>query len=299
MAYLHDFAAHIEQRGFDSLWVPEHITFFDEITSRYPYTASGVAPVPADPSFPDPFITLAVAATNTERLLLGTAVVILPERHPLITAKQGATVDLMSGGRFVLGVGVGWMREEYEALGVPWHDRGQRCTEYVEAIKVLRTADRSTFKGSTVGFCQAVSYRKPVQAPHAPIYVGGNSAAALRRVAALADGWFGWALSPDDLTATRRRLAGLTEAAGRPAEAVTVQVGLMYRGEPQEIATDVRALWRAGADRVVLSLPFTAVDYRAKVDALAATSSEPTYRVGSWVSLAGSRSRSTTAPRPV
>src|SRR5438552_3870915 len=107
----------------------DYLTFFDKITSRYPYSAFGVAPVLPDPGFPDPFVTLAVAATSTEHLLLGMVVVIFPECYLLITVKQNATINVINADQFLLGVEVGWMREEYDTLSMPWEDQKQRCTE--------------------------------------------------------------------------------------------------------------------------------------------------------------------------
>src|SRR5262249_26307655 len=144
-AYIQEFATKAEAVGFESLWVPEHVVFFDEYDSRYPYNETGTLNLGSNPGIFDPFLALTVAAVATTGLRLGTSVLLIGERNPLITAREAATLDQISAGRFLLGVGVGWSREEYLALGVPWERRGDRCDEYIQVMKELWGAPRSSF----------------------------------------------------------------------------------------------------------------------------------------------------------
>jgi probable F420-dependent oxidoreductase len=269
LAYVGGLAQTVEGLGFDSLWMPDHLAFFDRIESRYPYASSGVPPVPGNPGFPDPYVMLALVGAATRRLLLGTAVLILPQRHPLLTARQSATLDRITGGRFILGVGVGWLREEYDALGVPWERRGERCAEYIDAVKSLWTTDRSTYVGSTVAFQNAISYPKPARDPHPPVYVGGNSSAALRRAAHQGDGWFGWGLELSEIEDRQDRLRTLLDAVGRDPGELVIQVGLQHFGSPDDLVPYTRGLERLGVDRLVIASPLTSDGYISQLERLA------------------------------
>ena len=171
-----------EQCGFATLWAGEHIVMVDRPDSVYPYADDGRIEVPSDADWLDPLALFAFLAATTSRIRLATGVLLLPEHNPLIVAKHAASVDVLSGGRLTLGVGIGWSAEEYAALGVPFRGRGARNREYVEAMRLLWTDDRSSYTGEYVNFEQVRCYPKPVQ--HAiPIVLGGNGARALDRVA--------------------------------------------------------------------------------------------------------------------
>lgn len=142
-------ASTAEARGFARLWVGEHVVLVDEPRSRYPYAADGSIPVPADADWLDPLLTLAFAAAATSRIELATGVLLLPEHNPVLVAKQAATLDVLSAGRFTLGVGVGWSAEEFAALGVPFARRGRRTAEYLAAMRVLWSDDVASFEGSS------------------------------------------------------------------------------------------------------------------------------------------------------
>ena len=165
-----------EAAGFDSVLAVDHVVFPDNYTSTYPYSATGRLPVGRGGAFPDPLIWIAYAAAVTTRLRFLTGVVILPQRNPLVLAKQVATLDYMSGGRFELGIGVGWLKEEFQAMGVPFERRGRRADEYIAAMKALWAEDGATFSGEFVSFKEVSCNPKPVG--RVPIVVGGHSEAA-------------------------------------------------------------------------------------------------------------------------
>jgi probable F420-dependent oxidoreductase len=255
-AFVQELATTAESLGYESLWVPEHIVFFDQYDSRYPYNESGLLEVGADAGLFDPFLALTVAAVATTRLKLGTSVLLIGERNPLITAREAATLDQISDGRFLLGVGVGWSEEEYIAVGVPWERRGERCDEYIRAMKELWTAPRSTFQGEFCAFQDVISYPKPVQQPHLPVVVGGNTPPALRRAARWGDGWFGWNLTLDELDTTVQTIDKLLAANGRSRDGFVIQVGLAHGGG-DGLREYVSACASLGLDRVVLGLPLS------------------------------------------
>ncbi len=177
-----------EERDFHSLWVPEHVLFFRDYDSHYPYAEDGR--IPGDPDgVLDPFSALTFVAAHTSRIRLGTGICIVPQRHPVYTAKQVADLDYLSGGRVDFGIGVGWLAEEFDALGIPFEDRGPRTDECLAAMKALWAGDPAEHAGERFAFSGALMNPKPVQRPHPPILVGGESRPAFRRVARHAQGW--------------------------------------------------------------------------------------------------------------
>ena len=190
-----------ERCGFATLWAGEHVVMVDRPDSVYPYADDGRIAVPSDADWLDPLALFAFLAATTSRIRLATGVLLLPEHNPLIVAKHAASVDVLSGGRLTLGVGIGWSAEEYAALGVPFRGREARNREYVEAMRLLWKDDRSSYTGEYVQFEQVRCYPKPVQRP-IPIVLGGNGARALDRV-----------------RARRRRLVRLQSDARRTARA--------------------------------------------------------------------------------
>ncbi|MET0701200.1 MAG: LLM class F420-dependent oxidoreductase [Mycobacterium sp.] len=184
-----------ERVGFATLWAGEHVVMVDDGASPYPYSDDGKIAVPSAADWLDPLIALSFAAAATTTIELATGVLLLPEHNPVLVAKQAASLDKLSGGRLSLGVGIGWSREEFAALGVPFADRGLRTVEYVEAMRALWRDEIASYHGEFVSFDGIRVNPKPVRGGHLPVIVGGNSDAALRRVAAWGDGWYGFNLA--------------------------------------------------------------------------------------------------------
>jgi probable F420-dependent oxidoreductase len=220
----------------------------DQSASRYPYSDDGQIAVPSTADWIDPLIGLSFAAAATSTIGLATGVLLLPEHNPLLVAKQAATLDVLSGGRLTLGIGVGWSREEFDALGVPFERRAARTAEYVAAMRTLWRDDVASFDGEFVGFDSVRVNPKPAGADGIPIVVGGNSDAALRRVAAWADGWYGFNLA--DVDEVVERLGYLNQQCaerGRDRREVRVCVALR---DPS--VDDIGPLTDIGVDELVL-----------------------------------------------
>jgi probable F420-dependent oxidoreductase len=228
----------VEERGFGSLFVGEHTHIPVDTKSQYP--AGGEIPGKYYRTL-DPFVTLAVAATVTDRILLGTAVVLISERDPIVTAKEVASLDLVSGGRAVLGVGVGWNLEEMANHGTDPKTRGRLVTERLKAIRALWTEEEAEFHGRFVDFDPVFAWPKPVREPHPPIYVGGG-AAAFDRIAEVGDGWL--ALPFHDVAQMREQLR---EKAGRDVPVTVLDIA----HDPAKLAS----LAETGVERVLLELP--------------------------------------------
>ena len=251
-AWLTAFARHAEAVGFESIYAVEHVVVPSDYAPRYPYGGkSGHMPLPSDCDLPDPLHWLAFAAASTEQLRIGTGVLVLPEHNPLVLAKRLATIDALSGGRLQLGVGVGWMREEAEAVGIDFATRGRRADEMIEAMRALWREDEPTFKGEFFSFERARCHPKPVQPGGVPIHVGGHSAAAARRAGRLGDGFHPLGLEGDALVARLADMRRSAEAAGRDADAIelTLSAGLL----PQVDDAAVERLRAQGAQRVILA----------------------------------------------
>src|SRR5687767_1604016 len=197
-----------EESGFHSRWAPEHVVLFEQYESKYPYSQDGRMPVSSTTKFLDPFLALTYAAAHTRTIRLGTGVCLLPERNPVVTAKEVASLDVLSGGRFDFGVGIGWLEEEFAGVGVPWERRADRTREYLAAMKTLWADEESGYQGEFVTLPKARMHPKPVQKPHPPIVFGGESAPALRRVGEIGDGWFGFNVKADDAPSRVERIRG-------------------------------------------------------------------------------------------
>jgi len=242
-------ATRAEQLGFESVWVPEHLVLPKHFESRYPYSEDGLPPV--EPSAPmlDPLILLTHIAAATSRIRLGTNIFILPLRHPLVTARMAMSLDVLSGGRLSLGIGVGWLEEEFRAAGIDFRTRGSRTRECVLALKALWTQAEPEFHGRFFEFGPVKFEPKPVQMPHPPILFGGESETALRRAAALGDGWYGVAHDPESAVQRVAKLRVLLAEAGRQDEAFEVTVG--HNGGPLD-GDALRNYADAGVDRVTV-----------------------------------------------
>jgi probable F420-dependent oxidoreductase len=214
----------IEERGFTSVWSAEHVVLFDSQNSSYPYTEDGKPPFEPEDNFLEPFSALSCIAATTTKLRLGTGICILPQRNPVYTAKQVADLDVISGGRFDFGIGVGWLAEEFEALGVPFEHRGSRTNEYIEIAKSLWSDGPSQYDGKYYSLAECHQYPKPIQKPHPPLLIGGESGAAIRRVAEYGDGWFGFNLSPEGTRAGIEKLQPLLVEYGRTMVEMQINV---------------------------------------------------------------------------
>lgn len=241
-------AAAAERYGFATLWAGEHVVMVDESTSRYPYTADGVIAVPAQADWLDPMVALSFAAAATTSIDVATGVLLLPEHNPVRLAKQAASLDTLSGGRLTLGIGIGWSREEFDALGVPFERRGARTAEYVTAMRTLWRDDLASFDGEFVSFDRVRVNPKPLRERRIPVVIGGNSDAALRRVATWGDGWYGF--NVDDVSAVAERLSRLRilcAEAGRDVGELRTAVALR---DPEP--SDVAELEAVGVDELVI-----------------------------------------------
>ncbi len=237
-----------EASGFATLWAGEHVVMVDRPASRYPYSQDGAIAVPAGADWLDPLVALSFAAAATRSITLATGVLLLPEHNAVMLAKQAASLDVLSGGRLSLGVGIGWSREEFAALGIPFERRGARAAEYLHAMRVLWRDDVASFDGEFVSFSDVRVNPKPVRDRRIPVIVGGNSDAALRRVATMGDGWYGFNLADPEAVVERiERLSALCAEAGRELRDLYLAVAL-EGGEPDDGA----ALREIGIDELVL-----------------------------------------------
>jgi probable F420-dependent oxidoreductase len=217
-------AAAAEEAGFESLWTVEHVVVPSGYQSAYPYSATGKMPGPEDSPIPDPLIWLAYVAAASTTIKLATGILILPQRNPVVTAKELATLDRLSGGRLMLGVGVGWLEEEFDALGVPFERRGARTDEYIRALRTLWTEEKATFDGEFVSFTDCILRPQPTNGT-VPIHIGGHTDRAARRAGELGDGFFPGSSSPDDLAALLEVMRSAAEAAGRDPDSIEVTAG--------------------------------------------------------------------------
>ena len=246
---------HAEAAGFESLWGGEHVVLPTTIESPYPYTADGKIPAAPDTPIPDPLIWLAFAAAAAPSMRLGTCILIVPQRNPLILAKELATLDRLSGGKVELGLGVGWMKEEFDALGVPWERRGARNDEYIAAMRALWAGPHAEFHGEFVDFPPVTCSPRPVQAS-IPILVGGDTDVAIRRAARLADGYFPGEGDPDRLAALIARVREAAEREGR--DPASIEIDAMFTQHLGDPLAGVEQLTAIGVDRVMVPAFFYA-----------------------------------------
>jgi probable F420-dependent oxidoreductase len=272
---LRSLAQRAEDLGFDSIWVSDHIILPRQVDSFYPYAADGVPTFKPDESYYEPLAALNFLAGCTQRIRLGTHVLILPYRNPVLTAKILSTLDVLSGGRVILGAGVGWMEEEFLALGLDtFHERGAVTDEYIQLYKELWTKDEPVFNGKYYQISGSGFQPKPVQKPHPPIWIGGHTGPAIRRAAKYGDGWMPIGLrppailEPEELAEKIARLRTLTVEAGRPEDAVDVTFSTdvifdksagpsrrMVTGAPEQIAADLRQYQDLGVKNFILTFP--------------------------------------------
>jgi probable F420-dependent oxidoreductase len=247
--YLDALGRAADTRGFHAIWLAEHVVLFDDYASRYPYSPDGKIPAGGENGILDPFDTIGFLAAVTKRIRLGTGVCLVPQRNPVYTAKDVATVDWLSNGRVDFGVGIGWLAEEFAALGVPFERRAARCREYLEVMRRLWCDPVSEYAGRFYRLPACRQYPKPVQQPHPPIWFGGESDAALRRVADLGQGWYPFSIEPDVLAGRLRDLERLLTERGRKRADIQVNVCPYLRPADLDL---VRRYRDAGADQVTL-----------------------------------------------
>lgn len=257
-----------ETRKFHSLWLPEHVVFFREHASRYPYSPDGR--IPGNPTGAmEPFVALTWLAAHTRTVRLGTGICLVPQRAPIYTAKQVADLDFLSGGRFDFGVGIGWLREEFEALGVPWAARAARTRECIEVMKTLWCDEVSSFSGEFYELPECLQNPKPVQQPHPPIHFGGDSEGALRRVAELGQGWYGFQFAPtNDLRKHIGRLETLLDEAGRRLSDIQISIAPPSR---QVTRDEARSYADMGVNQLLLPIAAGRIErFEAAADEAAA-----------------------------
>ncbi len=241
-------ARRAEELGFESLWVPEHVMLPVASSTKWPGSTEGAIPkVYAD--IADPFVALARASGVTERLMLGTAICLVPERNPLLLAKEVASLDMFSGGRFLFGIGAGWLREELELLGGDFDRRWGQTKEAVLAMKEIWTRTESEFHGEFYDFPPVYSFPRPVQRPHPPVLLGGMAERVFKRVAEWGDGWIPNRVTPAEVREGRARLDELAQAAGRDPSSIEITVS----GQPPDAGL-IEEYGEAGADRVIVRL---------------------------------------------
>jgi len=242
-----EFARLAEHHGFESLWVVEHVIMPVSYDSVYPYDPSGRTPFSAQTVQPDPLIWLSHVAAATERIRLATGVLVLPQRNPLVLAKELASLDRLSGGRVELGIGLGWVREEAEAVGTDFDNRGRRADEYVDVMRTLWREPVARFDGEFVRFADVVSEPRPAQDGGVPIVVGGHTRAAARRAGRLGDGFFPLGVTPDKMNELRRFMNDAAHDADRDASAIEITTVAAPDEKGLEYA---RAL---GVDRMIVA----------------------------------------------
>jgi probable F420-dependent oxidoreductase len=239
-----------EEVGIESLFTVEHVVVPQGYQSEYPYSPTGRMPGEESSPIPDPVLPLVYAAAISEKLRLGTGVMILPQRHPAYVAKEIATLDLLSGGRALLGVGIGWLREEFETLGIPFRERAPRTEEAIRAIRVLWKGEAESFEGRFYRWGPVYSQPRPVQPGGVPILVGGHVEGAARRAARFGDGFFP---ANGDLKVLPGLLAALSDECGkigRKPEEVEITTGAPVRD-----LDDVKRYEDLGVSRLVMGPP--------------------------------------------
>jgi probable F420-dependent oxidoreductase len=238
-----------EELGFESFWCAEHPFIPVHSTSRFPGSEDGVIPESYS-HFVDPFVALARASGATKTIKLGTGIVLVPERHPLLLAKEISTLDLFSSGRFLFGIGAGWLREETQIMGGDFDHRWTQTRESILAMKELWTKPAAEFHGKYYDFPLVKSFPKPLQKPHPPVLLGGSAKNILERIIAWGDGWLPNRVTPEKLREGRATLDRLAKDAGRDPSKITISV----HGQPADRDL-LRRFHDAGANRVIVRPP--------------------------------------------
>jgi len=245
-----EFAQAAEAAGFESLWTVEHVVVPSGYDSPYPYDPSGKMPGGEDFPIPDPLIWLSYVAAATTRINLATGILILPQRNPVVLAKELATLDHLSNGRMILGIGVGWLEEEFDAIGVPFAERGRRTDDHVAAMRALWTEEKASYHGEFTNFDNCISRPQPAQGS-IPVHIGGHTDIAAKRAGRLGDGFFPGKGSHEELARSFDLVRRTAVEHGRDPDAIEMTTG--GRGAVGARALDeVKALADIGTHRVIL-----------------------------------------------
>lgn len=259
-------AQYAEAAGIESVWTFEHVVVPTEYASIYPYSRDGKMPLSPETWFVDPLISLAHVAAATKTIRLGTGVNIFPQANPMMFAKQVASLDVLSGGRVELGLGIGWLAEEYEAMGTPFKRRGARFDDYLAAVRKVWTGDIVEHRSEFLSWHDFKSYPLPAQQPHPPILIGGTTTQTLRRVVETAQGWYAPSDSEKHLREKLGELRTLAEEAGRPFESIEVSTSWRVGRRPDALSM----FEDLGIARIVAMLTSTGDgDPRAAIDTIA------------------------------
>jgi probable F420-dependent oxidoreductase len=234
-----------EDAGFDSVWTGEHVVLPDPQVPPSPVAPEG--------RMLDPAVALTFAAAHTSRVKLGTGIIILPQRNPLVLAKELASVDVLSGGRLIFGVGVGYLKPEFDALGISMDDRGTKTLEYIEAMRAIWSADKASYHGTYVDFEGVSANPKPVQAGGPPVVMGGHSPAAWRKAVTHCQGWYGFAMDHDTAARNLDGLRAAAERHERSAQLGRLEITVTPRGRID--VDSARRFADLGVDRRVLPGP--------------------------------------------
>jgi probable F420-dependent oxidoreductase len=243
-------AINAERLGVATLWAPEHVVLLDQYESKYPYAADGRFAATTGAPVLDPFVTLATIGAVTSKIRLATGICLVPEHNPVVLGKVIATLDFLTGGRALLGVGIGWLAEEFQALGIPFERRADRTREYIAAMRKLWGEDPSSYSGEFVRFENVRCKPKPIQGGKLPVFFGGESGPALRRVAEYGDGWCGFNLLPDEAAAKIKRIEEMLKANGRSLSDVEIAVSPTGKRITRD---DLKRYRDAGVSEVVLT----------------------------------------------
>jgi probable F420-dependent oxidoreductase len=244
-------ATNAERLGFATLYAVEHVIFTDDYERKYPYSNAGELPGPTGMALFDPFIALTYAASCTTRVRLGTGISLVPMHNPVILAKEIASLDQLAEGRFMLGVGIGWMAEEFRAAGLSFEDRARRCNEYVEAMQQLWGEERASYSGEFVRFQNIRCNPKPVKGAKLQVTVGGETTAAMKRAARYGTGWFGYMNSPEQAEEKIKKLHKILAEHNRKPNEVEI---FITPNDPKYAAPDSLKRYRdAGVSEIVVS----------------------------------------------
>ncbi|MDE0721140.1 MAG: LLM class F420-dependent oxidoreductase [Dehalococcoidia bacterium] len=247
------FAKKAEDLGFESLWMAEHPIIPVATNSKYGGTPDGSIPL-AMSDMADPFISLAIASGTTSKIMLGTSICLIPEHNPLVQAKQIAALDFHSGGRFIFGIGTGWLREETEIMGGDFDHRWTQAKEAIEVMKELWTKDEAEYHGHYYDFPPVRVFPKPIQSPHPPVFLGGAATNVFKRVINYGDGWMPVRATPDSVRAGRAALDELADAAGRDPNSIQI---LIYGASSRD---EIKQMEDAGANMATVRLASTDPD---------------------------------------
>lgn len=271
IGYMREFAQAVEEAGFSSLLMPEHTVFFSQYESKYPYHPEGKPPFDEKISLFDPMFVMVALAQVTSTLRFCTSVLVLPQRPILLTAKEVMTVDHLTCGRFDFGIGGGWSREEYEALGTSFERRGKRFDEYIHAMRRVWSEDPASFDGEFVNFRNVVLLPRPFTPGGPPLLIGGDSDAAMKRAATLGNGWYGWPKDVDLEPHLAKLRTYLDDAGRRDDASFQLRIGFPFRdGTPDDLARRTEEAVQLGVTEMTAAIPIRRSHFEADIRSWAA-----------------------------